>query len=392
MRKRTGLLLTLCGAMGVIGTLNSTRAADLPVITVGLVLPVTSSIKDLAEEVKNAATLYLEQNKAQFKALGFDIRIKIVDDKDDELEGVDKAKSLIADSSVLAALGPLTSDMAINLEDLFVEAKLSLLVPSVTYNSLAEKGQGVIQRLVARNDQIAKTSIDFMADTLQVRNIYIVRDQSGDGRDLCDSMPPILLKNKIKTLGVTSISITEEYDRIIKKLKELKPDAIFYCGKYDVAAAMVVAIRKQNIDTYFIGGDTLGTEGFKTLAGNAAKRIYYFSVSAPPELYNTTADFIKAYRARFNRNPRAFGVLGYDAMHVSMQAINNAIVSNNGKKPTRAMVVTAMQKMNIKNKKTLTGDIVFNKQGDRQNTSIFVMQFGDDLIPRVWSVVPVSKF
>ena len=60
-----------------------------------------------------------------------------------------------------------------------------------------------------------------------------------------------------------------------------------------------------------------------------------------------------------------------------------------GRKATRSSVQVALRKTVLKSSETLTGDIAFNRDGDRMKSSVYILQVGNDLLPRVNRVIPV---
>jgi len=53
-------------------------------------------------------------------------------------------------------------------------------------------------------------------------------------------------------------------------------------------------------------------------------------------------------------------------------------------------VQAALRKTVLKANETLTGDIAFNRDGDRMKSSVYILQVGNDLLPRVNRVIAVN--
>jgi branched-chain amino acid transport system substrate-binding protein len=85
------------------------------------------------------------------------------------------------------------------------------------------------------------------------------------------------------------------------------------------------------------------------------------------------ADWVKAYKTKYNVDPDDYAVTAYDAAIVIITAIKQ--ITDAGKEPTRDAVRDAIQDVKVN---TLQGPIAFDANGDLQDKTISVFQIKQD--------------
>lgn len=388
-------------ALLVVCPLVPARAQNLPIITVGYMAPLSGSLSGIGEEVRNVALGALNDARAEFKALGFDLRFKSFDDANQADTAKAQALLAVADPNILVLIGPLYSDSAVTVSDFLFSGKLAMLSPTATAATLTDRSLPNVSRLVVRDDAQAGAAVKFLSQTLGARSVTLINDSTSAGRGLTVQIASGLRDAGIKVLGnigtapIFSTTSTErlqvlgktDFSSVLSTLKDLKPDVVYYGGQYDTAAALLSSIKKARISVPFVGSDNLNTSSFYRLAGENARGIYISSTVAPPAAYPRARDFAASYLKSYGKEISGVGLLAYDATQVALSALRSSI--KGGRKATRSSVQVALRKTVLKSSETLTGDIAFNRDGDRMKSSVYILQVGNDLLPRVNRVIPV---
>jgi len=386
----------------VSSTLIPARAQNLPIITVGYMAPLSGSLSGIGEEVRNVALAALNDARAEFKGLGFDLRFKSFDDADQADAAKAQAQLAVADPNILVLIGPLYSDSALTASDFLFAGKLAMLSPTATATTLTDRSLPNVSRLVARDDAQADAAIQFLTQTLGAKSVTLINDSTSSGRGLTVQIASGLRDAGVKVLGnigtapILSTTSSErlqvlgktDFSSVLSTLKDLKPNVVYYGGQYDTAAALLSSMKKAGISVPFVGSDNLNTSSFYRLAGENARGIYISSTVAPPAAYPRARDFAASYRKSYGKEVSGVGLLAHDATQVALSALKSSIAG--GKKPNRSSVQAALRKTVLKANETLTGDIAFNRDGDRMKSSVYILQVGNDLLPRVNRVIAVN--
>ncbi len=383
MKTLLGLALTTTFSSALVSSASAQQG--LPIITVGLMAPLSGSLAGLGAEIRNAASLTLVQARLEFRRLGFDLRLKSYDDQASDAEGRKKGQEAIDDPFTLIMVGAVNSGVTIPVSELLAPAHLSMVSPASTNPKVTDRGLKNINRIVARDDDQGPAGVNFIVDTLGATNVFVVDDGTTYGKGLSEQVLPRFKTRGVAVKGSLSTEERNNFKTVVDAVLEAKPDVIYYGGENDTGAPLIKQLRAAGVNAQFVGADALDAADFKKQAGDAAKGVYYTATVAPPASYTGAKTFSETFKRRYSSDVTGFGILGYDAMQVSLKALKDAITANDGKRPSRIQVESALRRVNARG--LLTGDIRFNNAGDRLESTIFILKIGDDLGVRVAAVV-----
>ncbi|MFC4453113.1 branched-chain amino acid ABC transporter substrate-binding protein [Deinococcus sonorensis] len=366
--KKLGLsILTLAGAMA----LGSANAAQ--VIKIASMSPLTGSSSDLGLQIRNATEMAIKEQKAAFLKMGFDLQFVAYDDQADPTTGTANARRIAADNSILAMVGTLNSGVVIPSSEVLAPAHVAIVSPANTNPKVTDRALSNMNRICARDDSQGPAGADFLIDTVKVKKVYVLNDKTPYGQGLADAA-----EARLKSKGVT-ISFSEgtdeksDFSSIITKIKQAKPDAIYFGGLYGQVGPFAKQLREAGVAIPVMGGDGYDSPDLLSLAGAGAKDIYFTTVAPPLEAVPAAKAVAARYKAAYKKDMAGFGIMGYDSANVVLAGVMSAIKANGGKLPTRVQVETAVRKTNLTSG-TLTGAIDFNSVGDRTTAKMFIIQ------------------
>lgn len=354
-------------------------------IKIGVDLPISSGEDIIA--VRNAVQLAIEQanNSGGVIIAGraYKLDMYALDDQGDPDLGAKNAQELVADPAVLAVVGPYNSSVATIQMPIFNRADLSNISPSNTAPDLTQPEFGEIQdlrptgkltyfRVVAPDSLQPPAGADYMYDTLHARKIYVLDDTGGRGKAFADIVIRRFREDGGTVLGHESLqSDAQNYQTILKRIIETKPDALYFGGG-DVAATRPGLIRKQMADmgfnVPFVGGSDLITPDFLEDAGTTAQGIYGTVPGAKALVLPTAQQFLSDFKARFGKQLTIEGgylsteggyfyaPFAYDAANIIIAAMKRA------QAPDRESV--RQQIAATKNYPGVLGATSFNENGD----------------------------
>lgn len=121
--KKSALSLTVLAALAL-GT-----ASAQTTIKIASLSPLSGGQSDLGTQIRNGAQLAVNEYKAQFKKLGFDLVLVPYDDQADPATGTAAARKIAADRQILAVVGTLNSGVAIPASAALVSSKVAMVSP-----------------------------------------------------------------------------------------------------------------------------------------------------------------------------------------------------------------------------------------------------------------------
>ncbi len=259
----------------------------------------------------------------------------------DPAKGAKNVQQLAGDPSVLGVIGPLYDSVARSEMPIANAGGLSLISPSTTDPCLTQEPagnlcQGLAARLRPRGPNTyfrvlatalsqAPAAADAAYHTLGKRHAFIVDGQT--------SIAHLLASAFAARFTHDGGTITDAGGA----------DLVYFAGA-DIGAA--ASLRGQmaaaNPGIVVVGTDALGSDQFARAVGLTVRNSYYTAVGPYPPATRTAADFVKAYRGAYGRDPGVSALAAYDATGVLLSAISRAIDDAGGAPPTRAQVLSEL--------------------------------------------------
>ncbi|HTD35089.1 MAG TPA: branched-chain amino acid ABC transporter substrate-binding protein [Candidatus Elarobacter sp.] len=350
-------------------------------IKIGIDLPVSGADASIGIPTQNGAVLAIEEaNKNGFAGGKYKLEASTLDDavqgKHDPAQGAQNVKTFIADSAVLAMVGPFNSNVAKSEIPLTNDAGLVQIAPSTTNDGLtigddakklrtAHPDVNAFFRVCTRDSRQGATLAQIAAQRLGYKRAFIVDDNETYGKGLAD-----VFEASFKQLGGTVLghehttANQQDFKALLTKAASLKPDVVFYGGTTSTGGGLV---RKQMADagmakTPYLGGDGISDDEFEKVAGDAANGAYMTTAAPDASKLPSAKTFVQAYKARFNGDVGPYSANAYAAAKIEIAAIEKAISDDGGKLPTRADVLKNVAA--TKNFDSPIGKIGFDANGD----------------------------
>jgi len=380
-KKGFAILASVSLTAGILAGCGSNSSKDgNQVIKIATNTPLSGNNAILGESIKLGAQLALEDQKAAFKKLGFDLKIVPYDDQGDPKKGVANAEQLAADNKILGVVGHLNSGVAIPSSVKYEKDHIVMVSPSNTANEVTDRGLGVVNRICARDDFQGPAGANFAVNTLKAKNIFIIQDKTPYGTGLANEFKSAAEKLGAKILGEEGISIGDkDFNGVLNNAIAKKPDLVFFGGLYAEGGILLKQAREKGLNIPFMGGDGMDSSGLVDIAGDAVKNFYYTSVAGDTIKTDKGKAFADAYKAKFNKNIESFSSYGYDSAGVLLEGLKNAINDNKGKTPTREQVEKAVRA--IQDYDGVVTKVGFDDKGDNKFAKVFIYTFKEAKYP-----------
>ncbi|NNV02393.1 branched-chain amino acid ABC transporter substrate-binding protein [Brevibacillus sp. MCWH] len=359
------------------GNEGSGGNAGSNVIKIATQSPLSGTQSLEGDGIKLGAQLAVQDRMEDFKKLGFDLQLFPQDDQADPKIGVSNAEMLIADPDVYAVIGHYNTGVAIPSSVKYEEGKLAMISPANTGVELTEAGKKSVNRLVARNDQIAPAAAKYAKEKMGITTVYIAHDKTAYGQGLADEV-----RKAFKELGVKEVAYEglnpgeKDYSAIVNQLVAHKPDLVFYGGMYAELGIIAKQAREKGYTGQFMGGEGLESNDMYKIAGPAAEGIVYATVVSDIRSQEEGKKWVERFKSAFNKEPGAFSPFAYDATLVALNGIEQAIKENGGKKPTREQVMNAIRATSEFN--GLFTKVSFDEKGDNKHSQVYIYKFGKE--------------
>ena len=352
--KRCFTLLCLC-----LATLLPLRALAAEV-KIGLLCPLTGKWASEGQDMKNIVTLLLEDyNKAAQKKGSDTMKLLVEDDAGDPRAASLAAQKLVS-SGVVAVIGTYGSAVTEATQNILAEAGIVQIATGSTSVRLTEKNIPTFFRTCPRDDAQGLTAANVLKHG-QYKAVALLHDNSSYSKGLAQETQAILKKDGVKVVTFEALTPGErDYTSILTKLKNAKPDIIFFTGYYPETGMLLRQKHEMRWDVPMMGGDASNHQDLVKIAGKDAAHGYMFISPPLPQDLDTQAakNFLAEFQKRHETLPvSVWAVLAGEAFSAIADAVEHGNVTS-----------TAMARYfhnNLKNLPGLTGPIDFNAKGDR---------------------------
>ena len=383
------LSLAACGGSGGGGSTGG-------VIEIATDLPVSGT--DAAEGLPTqyGVDLAVSQNQN----LGNGYTLQVVHKNDEGASGADPSvgaaniRALLADSKVMAAVGPFNSGVAVAEIPVANSGGLVLMSPTntnpgltiqqyaqangINFSQLHPAGtQEYYFRVCATDNVQGKVDAQIAAGApINAKTAYVIDDSTTYGKGLANFFTQNFTSNGGTVIGSQSISAAQvsSLNSLASTIAGKNPDVVFYGG---VTSQGGGALKKDLVAAGYnkamVGGDGIADDpGWLQTAGSAAVNTYG-TVAAPDTSSLTSSDaqaFKSAYATYVAGKPDnallPYSAQSYAAAMIEIQAIKGIISS--GKAPTRSAIRDAIASGSFN---TIIGTISFDANGDNSGQKVF---------------------
>ena len=409
---------------------SSTLPAPVaPVLRIGIDLPLTGGEASAAVPALNGVRFFVQTHPMLD---GFHVALSTADDagggRPNPGLGASNVRAFIADSSVVAMIGPFDSRVARNEIPIANAASLAMISPATSNPCLTRnvfvpamlnpartdidcKSAGLPSaaelrpahtnnffRLTTTDELQGAAAADYVFSKLHLLRAAAISDHEVYGQGLVDAFVA-----RLTTLGGTVVGRLElepgkpDASSFLSRMKEEGVQVVYYGGGTPgggcaVRAQMTAAFPAAE-STPFIGGDGIAQDpACVSAAGDNSPGMYatvpVVDASTRPGAAPTIRHFKSVFGSTTDYGP--YTIVAYDATAILYAALDTAIRHAGGRLPERAGVISALAK--ISGLAGATGNLGFDASGDTTNrvVSIFEATGSDPRIP--WKLVDTVDY
>ncbi|HQT80954.1 MAG: branched chain amino acid ABC transporter substrate-binding protein [Ferrovum sp. 37-45-19] len=361
------LIITLAVALCV----GSVTAEAKDTVKIGFIGPLTGGNSAIGIGGRNSAQLAVDLKNKESKTK-YHYELVVLDDECKPSTGVQVATKMASDNSIVAGVTHFCSSVAMATLNTYHRFDFPIIVwgavlPDITYKQNYAQVHRVNGTMITQNQVAAR----FMTD-LKYTRFVIVHDTTDYGKGHEE-----YFTQDIKSLGGTILGSfgvpvdQQDFTTELTKIKELKPQVIFFGGLTPLGVRIRNQMEKMGIHAQFEGTSGIKSDAFIEGVGkDVAEGSLSFLEGAPAEKLSGGKFFLEQYKAeKFNEPPEAYGPFAFTATNLIIDAVEKM-------GPNRNRVNQELNKTN--NVNTIIGKVTFDDH--RQNivplVSAYVVQDG----------------
>ncbi|MEV5526458.1 branched-chain amino acid ABC transporter substrate-binding protein [Streptomyces prunicolor] len=390
------LTLTACGSRDS----DSKSDSGSTTLTIGVDAPLSGENSTTGLGIQYGVQIAVDDANKNNWVPGVKFKVKALDDKAQPATGQSNATAFTGDSSVVGAVGPLNSGVALSMQKVFASANMVEISPSNTDPSLTQGKNWATTKTrpyktyfrTATTDALqGGFAADYAFNGLKKKKAFVVDDKQTYGAGLAG-----IFNSGFKKLGGTIAGTDHvntgdtDFSSLVTKIKNSGADLLYYGGQYDESEKITKQLKAAGVKIPLFGGDGMYATTYIQTAGKAAEGDLATSVGVPVDTLPAAKAFVSTYKAKgYKGDYGAYGGYSYDAASAIIKAVKAVKDANGGKLPDsndlRSKVVDAVQKSDFEG---ITGKVTFDEYGDTGNKQLTVYQVTNG----AWKAVKTGTF
>jgi branched-chain amino acid transport system substrate-binding protein len=300
-----------------------TACAPEPPILLGFVGGLSGRVADLGISGRNGAILAVENINSAGGVRGRQVKLLVMDDKQDGETAEQAVKDLI-DNEVVAIIGHMTSSMSMQTVPIINERKVIMMSPTTTTTFLRKKDD-YFYRVSNTTESYATKMARYLFDTLTIRNVAVVYDSRN--KAYTESWLMDFRKEFEKSGGKIAAAVTFHsgpdvhlFD-VVKQALVPGIEAMVIAASAMDTAMLCQQVRKMGKDITIAAAEWAATEKLVELGGVAVEGVIvsqFFDRNSSDPVY---LKFRQEYKKRFGNEPGFASVNSYDAVNIVIEAI-----------------------------------------------------------------------
>ncbi len=293
-------------------------------IKVGVLQPLTGNVAYWGENALLGAKMAADELNAKGGIKGAPIEIISVDTAGDKAQAVNGMKKLLSDK-ITVVIGPVTSGETFAVGPVSNEAKVCYISPGATADGVGKIGPFVFRNTL--NDSAgAPLTAKYMVEKKGVKKAALLYSNNNDySVGLMKIWEAALNELKVQVVAKVSYSDSDtDFSAQVTKLKQSKPDAIFFSGVAAEGGLLIRQAKQQGLTCPFVSGDGLADEMLFKLAGAASDGVILYTGYSPENPADYAQKFVNDFKAKHGKEPQINNAQAYDAMKILAMAIEKA--------------------------------------------------------------------
>ncbi|MEV4414821.1 branched-chain amino acid ABC transporter substrate-binding protein [Catellatospora sp. NPDC049609] len=318
------LTAALCGVVAACGG-SPEPDAKPQVVRLGALVPLTGDNAPTGKRLLEAYQIAIQDANEAGGVLGRQVELVVGDDACDPGTAVVKANEMIG-RDITVSVGGGCSVAAVPTLKVFHTAGIPMIIPAANSTDLLVPGYNSVFLLSGTTTVEASHAVAAM-ESMGRKRLLVIDDGTSFPETIADAAVTDMRDNggKLSLVGQMTISQgANSYPRVVDTVEETNADLVFFTGYYPEAARVIRDLR----DSGFQGAIMLSDAGtdptlFDQLTPKQEQGVY--GITLPLAQFEPRAtQWAAKYRASYGHEPGPFTMQAYDAVRLSLNAIQRA--------------------------------------------------------------------
>ena len=252
--------------------------------------------------------------------LACELELYVQDSQGDPNQAVPLARDLVERERLVACMCGFFSGETLATGQIFDRAGV-LMASTGSHTVVDDQGFATWFRTVGNDRDTARSGTRYIKRVLKPRRIALVRDRQDYARRITRTFE--------KHLGwrVEDVVVINEYKKNythqVESVRDTRADLVLFAGYAPQAVLFLKQLRAARLDTPFMAANVVIDRLFRGRSERWARGALSLCECSYPGEVQGAADFVAAYRARYDRAPRSYAGDMYDATNLVIEALSD---------------------------------------------------------------------
>jgi branched-chain amino acid transport system substrate-binding protein len=291
------------------------------------------------------------------------------DDRGEVALAQEHARSVAYDQDVIGVVGSFTNPVTEELAKALTESGLAMVAPLALAEDLTAADRPHVNQLLASNTRMGAQAAAYARHRLGSRSIMLLLDGSLGADRQAASFETAAQIVTLPVVGRVSLPSAVDAASLAKAVQASGADAVYYAGNSKTGFEVAQALRQQGLTLPVIGGPELYSPAFET-AENSGMRAIYFA-----HFTEGTGDrFARHFETILGKPTRGYGMFGYDAARVILEALVTYGEAHPGQAPDRTELATLVRA--TRDFRGYSSAITFDATtGENQDAKVYIFEW-----------------
>lgn len=318
------MIVTLLSFLTLTACSSSQTSSSGKQIKIGTFGPYTGDAATDGMQARDGAQLAIDQINKNGGVLGSQLSLVAMDDQGKAPEAMSVVQKLLQQEKVTAIVSGSYSTPTKTVAPVVQQSKTPMVVAYAT-NSEITKGGNYVFRTIYAGETQGKAMADYAVKDKGYKNLAVlyVNNDYGNGNGAAFTAEIQKLGGNV-VVSRNFVDGTKDFNAILTAVKEKNPDAIYIGSYYNEAAQISSEARQLGITAPILGDDGFDSPKFLELGGQAVEGAVLTTPFFRDEPRKIVQDFIKEYKAKYNKDPDMLSAQAYDSVLVLVDAMKRA--------------------------------------------------------------------
>lgn len=345
--------------------------AERPTVKLRLatITPLSGTHGVWGNDLVAGAELAMRDMEADLRNRGYEVSLFSLDDQGQASVAREQAETTAYDKEVIGVVGSFTSPVSAAVAEALAESGLVMIAPTAGAEELTARGWPHFNRLIASNARLEASAAVFAKNRLGVRKILPVLDGSAASDARADAFETAAQIISLPFATRYTLTGSIKVDELKQKLLETDADAVYYAGNSQWGFQLVQALRQEGITLPVISSPDLYNPAFESEEGKKWQGIYFTHFTG-----GVDERFRRHFETLLGKPHRGYGMYGYDAARVILEALLRYGDKNPGEVPTREELAEMVR--STRDHSGWSSTVTFDPTtGENQAAKVFVFEW-----------------